>query len=134
MTDDNKPEIVGVDENSRIKLVFLPGATGPLPSHIRWEKLPGQPPRVVTEDIPQIRIVVNGVERVWSRNQVARDTGLSMTTISKLFTGSRKPSLRTAKALSTYFGVTIERLLLEVLPRWEMKVVRKSHPTTNLPR
>jgi DNA-binding XRE family transcriptional regulator len=96
-----------------VTMELVPGATGPLPSHSRKV---GDP--VETEHIPPI-VIGN---RSWTRMQVARETGLSLTTVSKLFTGSRKPSLKTARKLANYFGVSIERLLSEILPRWVPKI------------
>lgn len=122
-TDDNSSgEAQGSSAPTTIlSLTFVPGATGPLPSH---NPVPGAPPKTV--DIPPITIkFAGGVVRTWTRMQVSRDTGLSLTTVSKLFTGSRKPSFRTAKLLAAYFGVTLERLSLEILPRWESRLIRR---------
>ncbi len=42
--------------------------------------------------------------------EIARNTGLHVTHISKVFNGRRRPSLEAAGKISGYLGVTLEEL------------------------
>lgn len=42
--------------------------------------------------------------------QIARNTGIHVTFICKIFNGTRRPSLRTASKLAAYLGISIEEL------------------------
>lgn len=68
-------------------------------------------PNVFPADTP---IRVNGKE--YSRGQISRDTGLSISFISKLFSGQRSPSMKTLNLLATYFGVSMDQLTTLLAP------------------
>lgn len=42
--------------------------------------------------------------------QIAKGTGRHVTTVCKIFVGSRRPSLETASRISSFLGCTIEEL------------------------
>lgn len=74
---------------------------------------------VITTNIPPV--VVGGVE--YSRGQIAQGTGISISHISKVFSGRRRPSLTSALRIATFLGISVEFLLARVLPS-----VRRAHP------
>lgn len=45
---------------------------------------------------------------VYSRGEISRGTGLSLSHVSRVFSGARKPSLTTLKRLAAYLGVNID--------------------------
>lgn len=67
---------------------------------------------IVTVNVPLINI--HG--RKYSRSQIAKDTGLDISHISKIFNGQRKPSLSNALTLAAYFHITVEELMAFVVP------------------
>lgn len=64
------------------------------------------PTRKLAPDNGTIR--VSG--REYSRGDIARGTGLSMSHVSRILSGRRVPSLRTARLLSRYFGIGLDDL------------------------
>jgi Helix-turn-helix len=103
-----------MDTDTQFETVFVPGATGPLPR----DPVTG---RGSTVNVPPI--TVRG--RSYSRSVVAAHTGLDLSTISKYFSGTRRPTVKNALKLAAFFGITVDELLTKVLPRKELRVVRK---------
>lgn len=54
--------------------------------------------------------------RSYSRREIADAVGLHVTTVSKYFSGTRKPSTSAAFRLASFFGISIEELWVRVLP------------------
>lgn len=94
---------------------LVPGATGPIPKRLSPDEDP------IVMGIPPVTIG----NRTYTRTRIAAETGISISHLSRLFSGERRPSLPMALKLANYFGVTVERLLGEVLPR-KIAVRRKS--------
>ena len=46
--------------------------------------------------------------------RIARETGLHIALISRVMNGARRPSLRAARVLAAYFGITVEELCREL--------------------
>jgi transcriptional regulator with XRE-family HTH domain len=73
-----------------------------------------------TVNVPPV--VVNGIS--YSRREIADAVGLHVSTISKYFTGTRRPSTSATLVLASYFGVSMEFLLTKVLPFASVQVAQ----------
>lgn len=109
MADDTQLEIDSTPPVTRFRTIFHPGATGPLPRDPASGK-------AATVGVPPI--TYRG--RSYSRAVIGASTGIHVTTISKYFTGSRTPSVRSALKLAAFFNVSVEELLRNILPRKEI--------------
>lgn len=63
-----------------------------------------QPDRTMVE-----KLLKREGERI-THYDVARNTGIHVTHINRIFNGKRRPSLQTASKISTYLGCTLEEL------------------------
>lgn len=68
---------------------------------------------IITVNRPTIR--VHGKE--YRRAHIAKATGISMSMISKVFSGQRFPGLRVCMRLASFFHVTVEELTAFIIPQ-----------------
>lgn len=59
-------------------------------------------------------IVVYGKQ--YRRSQICKGTGISMSMISKIFSGKRMPNLQNALRLAAFFHITVEELVAFIIP------------------
>lgn len=52
----------------------------------------------------------------YTRMEIAAGTGISLSQVSKIFTGSREPSLRNAIRLAAFLRVSVEELMGRIIP------------------
>lgn len=60
-------------------------------------------------------IRVNG--RLYSRHQIAKGTGMSVSAVSKIFSGKRMPGLVKAIKIAQFMGVSVEFLMGNIVPK-----------------
>jgi len=53
-------------------------------------------------------------ERKVNLSEIARGTGKSLATLSRIFSGDRTPGLRTGQAIAAYLGISLDHLLAEL--------------------
>lgn len=52
----------------------------------------------------------------YTRMEIAAGTGISLSHISKIFTGSREPSLRNAIQIAAFLRISVEELMGRIIP------------------
>lgn len=88
----------------------------------------GQRSNVTIRLVPSPAIAVQGGfiwwgNRKYTRGEIARSLNMTPGAISRIFNGKRQPSRVAMLKLAAYFGVTVETLLTQILPRMEIKNV-----------
>lgn len=59
----------------------------------------------------------------YTRAEISRSTGISISHVSRIFSGNRMPSLVVAKKLSTYLNITMDQLLVLLI---DIRIARLS--------
>lgn len=104
---------IPVHLRDRVRIIVHPGAT----RTIVRRKSKDDPP--ICTGIPAI----HWDGRNYTRYDISEGTGISHSMISKIFAGTRKPSLSSAIRLAKFFDCSVDTLLAQVLPRVEIKSV-----------
>lgn len=59
----------------------------------------------------------NGIQigdKTFSRGEIARGTGLSLSHVSRIFSGERNPSLNTVRKVAQFINIPLEQLILRL--------------------
>ncbi len=80
------------------------------------------------------RGIVRVGDRWFGRNEIARATNLDPATVSRIFSGRRRPSLSAALKIARYLGTSVEKLM-QCLPVHAQTPShsRKPHPEPSSP-
>jgi DNA-binding XRE family transcriptional regulator len=69
----------------------------------------------------------------YSRNEIAKETGLSREFVTRIFSGKRRVSLASALTLAAFFNCDVEYLLAVVIPS-NIQPTKRPSPATLNPR